>query len=73
MKKISLIILTLLMLLGCSPKVNVDYGNSEIYTGITTAEMGFGFEIKIVKQDNYEYPFLVRIMYGPYEYVKEDF
>jgi len=48
-------------------------GNSEIYTGITTAEMGFGFEIKIVKQDNYEYPFLVRIMYGPYEYVKEDF
>ena len=32
MKKISLIILTLLILLGCSPKVNVDYGNSEIYT-----------------------------------------
>ena len=30
-------------------------------------------QIKIVKQDNYEYPFLVRIMYGPYEYVKEDF
>lgn len=39
----------------------------------TTSEMGFGFEIKILKQDKYDYPYFVRIMYGPYEYVKEDF
>lgn len=39
----------------------------------TTYEMGFGFEIKILSNDNYKFPYFVRIMYGPYEYVKEDF
>ena len=39
----------------------------------TTAEMGFGFEIKIISQNEPEYPYFVRIMYGPYEYVNENF
>lgn len=32
MKKVLLIVVAICSLLGCSPKVNIDYGDSEIYT-----------------------------------------
>lgn len=39
---------------------------------IDTAVSGFGFEIKIVFSGRPETPYYVRIMFGPYEYQKED-
>ena len=41
--------------------------------GNNISDFGFGFEISVIPQDEYDYPFFVRIKYGPYEYVKEDF
>lgn len=46
---------------------------NDIQEGQTSSEMGFGFEINVVAQDKYDYPYFVRIKYGPYEYVKESF
>ena len=57
---------------GLQPVPNSHLVN-EVVVGCTTSELGYGFEIKIVENDDYKHPYLVRIMYGPYEYVKEEF
>ena len=46
---------------------------SKMREGQNCSDFGFGFEINVMPQDKYEYPYFVRIKYGPYEYVKEDF
>lgn len=57
---------------GLQPVPNSHLVN-EVVVGCTTSELGYGFEIKIIENDDYRHPYFVRIMYGPYEYVKEDF
>ena len=57
---------------GLQPVPNSHLVN-EAVVGCTTSELGYGFEIKIIENDDYRHPYFVRIMYGPYEYVKEDF
>lgn len=46
---------------------------SNMQKGNNISDFGFGFEISVMSQDEDDYPYFVRIKYGPYEYVKEDF
>lgn len=57
---------------GLQPVPNSHLINEPI-VGCTSSELGYGFDINIVEKDDYKHPYFVGILYGPYEYVKEDF
>lgn len=57
---------------GLQPVPNSHLIN-EPTVGCTTSELGYGFDINIVEKDDYKHPYFVRILYGPYEFVNEEF